>query len=69
MAACLIIVRILAVDPAPTRQVYAVWRSVNQHGAALQAAVLALVESFEGASRRFRPASRRAGRPAGRCGQ
>jgi DNA-binding transcriptional LysR family regulator len=39
-------VRILAVDPAPTRQVYAVWRSVNQHRPALQAAVLALVESF-----------------------
>jgi DNA-binding transcriptional LysR family regulator len=39
-------VRVLSVDPPPTRQVYAVWRSINQYRPALQAAVLALVESF-----------------------
>lgn len=39
-------VRVLAVVPAPVRQVYAVWRSANRHRPALQAAVLALLESF-----------------------
>ena len=39
-------VQVLSVDPAPTRQVYAVWRSVNEFRPALRAAVLALLESF-----------------------
>lgn len=39
-------VRVLPVDPAPTRQVYAVWRSANESRPAVQAAVLALLESF-----------------------
>ena len=39
-------VQVLSVDPAPTRQVYAVWRSVNESRPALRAAVLALLESF-----------------------
>jgi DNA-binding transcriptional LysR family regulator len=42
-------VRVLAVEPAPTRQVYAVWRSATGTRPALQAAVLALEESFSGA--------------------
>jgi DNA-binding transcriptional LysR family regulator len=39
-------VRVLPVIPAPTRQVYAVWRSLTGTRPALQAAVLALAESF-----------------------
>ena len=39
-------VRVLPVDPAPTRQVYAVWRATTGTRPALQAAVLALEESF-----------------------
>ena len=39
-------VRVLPVVPAPTRQVYAVWRSLTGSRPALQAAVLALAESF-----------------------
>jgi DNA-binding transcriptional LysR family regulator len=39
-------VRVLPVDPAPTRQVYAVWRAATGTRPALQAAVLALEESF-----------------------
>jgi DNA-binding transcriptional LysR family regulator len=39
-------VRVLPVVPAPTRQVYAVWRSATGTRPALRAAVLALVESF-----------------------
>ena len=39
-------VRVLPVLPAPTRQVYAVWRSLTGTRPALQAAVLALEESF-----------------------
>jgi DNA-binding transcriptional LysR family regulator len=39
-------VRVLPVVPAPTRQVYAVWRSLTGTRPALQAAVLALEESF-----------------------
>jgi len=42
-------VRVLPVDPAPTRQVYAVWRAATGTRPALQAAVLALEESFSGA--------------------
>jgi DNA-binding transcriptional LysR family regulator len=39
-------VRVLPVDPAPTRQVYAVWRAATGTRPALQATVLALEESF-----------------------
>jgi len=39
-------VRVLPVVPAPTRQVYAVWRSMTGTRPAVQAAVLALEESF-----------------------
>jgi DNA-binding transcriptional LysR family regulator len=39
-------VRVLSVVPAPTRRVYAVWRSLTGARPALQAAVLALEESF-----------------------
>jgi DNA-binding transcriptional LysR family regulator len=39
-------VRVLPVEPAPTRQVYAVWRAATGTRPALQAAVLALEESF-----------------------
>jgi DNA-binding transcriptional LysR family regulator len=39
-------VRVLPVEPAPTRQVYAVWRSLSGSRPALQAAVMALGESF-----------------------
>ena len=39
-------VRVLPVVPAPTRQVYAVWRSLSGARPALQAGVLALEESF-----------------------
>ena len=39
-------VRVLRVVRAPTRQVYAVWRSLTGRRPALQAAVLALEESF-----------------------
>ena len=42
-------VRVLPVEPAPTRQVYAVWRATTGTRPALQAAVLALEESFSGA--------------------
>jgi len=42
-------VRVLPVEPAPTRQVYAVWRAATGSRPALQAAVLALKESFSGA--------------------
>ena len=42
-------VRVLPVVPAPTRQVYAVWRSLTGTRPALQAAVLALGESFSDA--------------------
>lgn len=37
---------VLNVEPAPTRQVYAVWRSATGARPALQAAVLALQEAF-----------------------
>jgi DNA-binding transcriptional LysR family regulator len=39
-------VRVLPVEPTPTRQVYAVWRAATGSRPALQAAVLALEESF-----------------------
>jgi DNA-binding transcriptional LysR family regulator len=39
-------VRVLPVAPPPTRRVYAVWRSLTGARPALQAAVLALEESF-----------------------
>jgi DNA-binding transcriptional LysR family regulator len=39
-------IRVLPVAPPPTRQVYAVWRSLTGTRPALQAAVLALEESF-----------------------
>ena len=39
-------VRVLPVVPAPTRRVYAVWRSLTGARPALRAAVLALEESF-----------------------
>jgi DNA-binding transcriptional LysR family regulator len=39
-------VRVLPVAPTPTRQVYAVWRSLTGSRPAVQAAVLALEESF-----------------------
>jgi DNA-binding transcriptional LysR family regulator len=42
-------VRVLPVEPAPTRQVYAVWRAATGTRPALQAAVLALEESFSAA--------------------
>jgi hypothetical protein len=42
-------VRVLPVEPAPTRQVYAVWRAATGTRPALQAAVLALEESFSNA--------------------
>ena len=42
-------VRVLPVEPAPTRQVYAVWRAATGTRPALQAAVLALKDSFSGA--------------------
>jgi DNA-binding transcriptional LysR family regulator len=42
-------VRVLPVEPAPTRQVYAVWRAATGTRPALQAAVLALEESFSDA--------------------
>ena len=42
-------VRVMPVEPAPTRQVYAVWRAATGTRPALQAAVLALKESFSGA--------------------
>jgi DNA-binding transcriptional LysR family regulator len=38
-------VRVLPVEPAPTRQVYAVWRAATGTRPALQAAVMALEES------------------------
>lgn len=39
-------VHVLPVEPAPTRQVYAVWRATTGTRPAVQAAVLALEESF-----------------------
>jgi DNA-binding transcriptional LysR family regulator len=42
-------VRVLPVEPAPTRRVYAVWRAATGTRPALQAAVLALEESFSDA--------------------
>ena len=43
-------VRVLPVEPAPPRQVYAVWRAATGTRPALQAAVLALEESFSDAT-------------------
>jgi DNA-binding transcriptional LysR family regulator len=63
-------VRVLPVAPAPTRQVYAVWRSVTGTRPALQAAVLALEEAFSEALDPAEAGSGRAvelaGRPAAR---
>jgi DNA-binding transcriptional LysR family regulator len=50
-------VRVIAVEPAPTRQVYAVWRSATSTRPALQAAVLALDDAFDEATTTRTPAA------------
>jgi len=51
-------VRVLPVEPTPTRQVYAVWRSLRGARPALRAAVLALRESFADTVAETAPRSR-----------
>jgi DNA-binding transcriptional LysR family regulator len=51
-------VRVLPVEPTPTRQVYAVWRSLRGARPALRAAVLALRESFADTVAETSPRSR-----------